>query len=75
MDTALLPRIASVCGLRIGVPQQFFWDDCDPGITERTREALADLEKAGAKLVRLEIAHAEEAYGDFRKGGLRPPKL
>lgn len=75
MDSAPVPRIASVNSLRIGVPQQFFWDDCDPGITERAREALAELEKAGAQLVGLEIAHAQEAFGYFGEGGLTPPEL
>jgi len=75
MDLAPVPRTTSMRGLKIGVPQQFFWDDCDTGITERAREALVELEKAGARLVGLEIAHAQEAFGYFREGGLTPPEL
>lgn len=75
IDLASVPRTSSVRGLRIGVPQHFFWDDCDTGIAECAKEALAELEKAGACLVELEIAHAQEVYAGFREGGLTPPEL
>ncbi|MGH7123660.1 MAG: amidase, partial [Stellaceae bacterium] len=35
-------------GLRIGVPQQHFWDDLNPEVEQLCRQALAELEAAGA---------------------------
>ncbi len=80
--TALDPRITrgtpvasvrsrgSVGGLRVGVPEKFFWDDCSPGVAEGARAALADLEKAGATLIPFELEETAEAYSYFIKGGL-----
>lgn len=75
IDPEPVARIQGVYGLRIGVPAQFFWDDCDPGVPERVEEAVLELEKAGARVVPLEIADVQEAYGYFKLGGLAPPEL
>lgn len=70
-----LPQRDRVAGLRIGVPERFFWDDADAGVGETAREALAELERAGAQLVPLDLDGLDEAYDCFRQGGLTPPEL
>jgi aspartyl-tRNA(Asn)/glutamyl-tRNA(Gln) amidotransferase subunit A len=44
-------------GLRIGVPKQYFWDNCDAEVLSLVRKALAALEAAGAQLVEAEFPH------------------
>lgn len=39
---------AGVRGLRIGIPQDWFFDVCDPEIAEATHAAIRELQKAGA---------------------------
>ncbi|MCG8419680.1 MAG: amidase [Proteobacteria bacterium] len=56
--------------LTIGVPEGFFWHDCMPGISEGVRAALADLERAGVRLVTVELPETQEAYDILCKGGL-----
>jgi aspartyl-tRNA(Asn)/glutamyl-tRNA(Gln) amidotransferase subunit A len=57
-------------GLRIGVPELLFFDDCDAGVAEAVQGGLSELEHAGAKLVRVELPAVEEVFGLFRRGGL-----
>jgi aspartyl-tRNA(Asn)/glutamyl-tRNA(Gln) amidotransferase subunit A len=40
-----------VAGLRIGIPETYFWEALDPGVETVCRRALASLEGAGASLV------------------------
>ncbi len=40
-----------VAGLRIGIPQSYAWADAEPAVASAVRQALADLEAAGAILV------------------------
>lgn len=70
-----VPTLDSLSGIRIGVPEQLFWDDCEPGIAEAVQQGLKELERAGATLVTLDLEHAAEAFGYFQKGGLTPPEL
>ncbi|MBM7332443.1 MAG: Asp-tRNA(Asn)/Glu-tRNA(Gln) amidotransferase subunit GatA [Alcanivorax sp.] len=42
-------------GLRIGVPEEFFPDNLDGAIADNAREALRELEKQGAKLVKVSL--------------------
>ncbi|MEE2761451.1 MAG: amidase [Pseudomonadota bacterium] len=42
---------ANMAGLTIGVGDASLWEGCDPGIAEAVREAVAELEKAGARIV------------------------
>ncbi|MCP1673755.1 aspartyl-tRNA(Asn)/glutamyl-tRNA(Gln) amidotransferase subunit A [Natronocella acetinitrilica] len=75
IEECAMPRRDQVAGLRIGVPEAFFWEETDPGVAETVRQALAELEAAGARLVPLDLADLDEAYGYFRQGGLTPPEL
>lgn len=69
---ALLSAIesASLDGLRIGICDDIFWQDCSPGIVEGVRRALDELTEVGARLVPLELPEAEEVFGLFRSGGI-----
>jgi aspartyl-tRNA(Asn)/glutamyl-tRNA(Gln) amidotransferase subunit A len=72
---APVPTPAPVSGLRLGVPENFFWDDCSPGIAEGAREALREAEKQGARLVSCTLPEADEIYPIFRAGGLAAVEL
>lgn len=61
--------------LRIGVPRNFFWEDCDHSIAEVTEAALRKLETKGAQLVSLDLPGCDEVFAVFRQGGLAAPEL
>ncbi len=42
-------------GLRVGVPKEYFTDDLAPGVAACVREALAELERQGARLVEVSL--------------------
>jgi aspartyl-tRNA(Asn)/glutamyl-tRNA(Gln) amidotransferase subunit A len=44
-----------IAGLRIGVPEEFFPDNLDGAIADNAHEALRELEKQGARLVKLSL--------------------
>ena len=54
-----LERDAS--GLRVGVPDAFFFDDVDPEIVAATRAAADELAAAGLELVPIDVVGAEDA--------------
>lgn len=60
---------ADLSGLRVGIVP-FLFADCDDGIAEVTQQALGELERAGARLVELDIPQFEAATSIFSKGGL-----
>jgi len=66
---------AEVGRLRIGIPDELFWDDCDPGIAEGVRAALAELEGKGHRLVRISYPEAVKAFGIFLAGGTSGAEL
>ncbi|MGL4439036.1 MAG: amidase [Bosea sp. (in: a-proteobacteria)] len=59
----------SLSSLRIGVCP-FFFDNCDPGIVEAVQAVLQDVERAGARLVDLDVPEFNDAAGIFAEGGL-----
>lgn len=61
--------------LRLGVPSQFFWDDCEPSIAKVVRDSMQQLADAGAQLVPLELTGADQAYQLFKLGGLAAAEL
>ena len=61
--------------LRIGVPEEHFWSECDAGIAEGVSEALAELERAGHRLVRVPFPEAHSAFELFRAGGTAGAEL
>ena len=50
-------------GLRIGVPKQHFWDNLDSEIERLTKQALKDLQQAGAELREVEYPYATKYVG------------
>ena len=67
------PRLLD--GLRIGVPENFFWDDIDRSIAEVVETTIERLSRAGAHIVRFKLPYCDEAYDIFRKGGLAASEL
>jgi aspartyl-tRNA(Asn)/glutamyl-tRNA(Gln) amidotransferase subunit A len=52
---------ATLRGLRIGLPKQYFVTGMEPGVEARVREAVAALEAAGAVIVDVDLPHTD--YG------------
>lgn len=50
-----------VRGLRVGVPQEFFFDDVDPAIAAAVRDVGDQLARVGAQLVGVKLQGAAEA--------------
>ncbi len=48
-------------GVRLGLPREYFVAGMEPGVEARVREAVADLEAAGAEIVDVSLPHTE--YG------------
>ncbi len=65
--TAALPKISD---LTFGVPEAFFWNDCSPGIAETVRDAIRQIEAAGATIICIDLPDTDEAYALFKEGGL-----
>ena len=61
---------ADITGLRIGMGEHFFWDDCAPGIVEGVKAGLDELSYAGARLVEFSLPEVDEVYQVFRRGGI-----
>lgn len=53
-DSQPLPALA-LRGLRLGVPQPYFWEDLAPGVQAAAEAALQALAKAGAELIPVEL--------------------
>jgi aspartyl-tRNA(Asn)/glutamyl-tRNA(Gln) amidotransferase subunit A len=51
--------------LRIGVPRQFFFDDCEPDIERRVLEAVDELERLGHRVVPVDLRLAQVAQEGF----------
>ncbi|MEK7528394.1 MAG: Asp-tRNA(Asn)/Glu-tRNA(Gln) amidotransferase subunit GatA [Patescibacteria group bacterium] len=48
-------------GLTVGVPDEYFIDGMDPDVEKKVREAIADLEKLGAKVKKISLPHTKYA--------------
>lgn len=74
---AFMQRIAcrDIAGVRIGVAEDWFWDECENGIAEIVREAIAALGRAGAVLRDKTLPEAREAFAVFCEGGLSAIEL
>lgn len=62
-------------GLRIGVVENFFWEDAEPGVAQQVQQAMAKLEQAGAQLIPIQVPHCAELYAMFQQGGLSVAEL
>ena len=55
-----------VKGLRIGLPREYFVEEgVDPGVLTRVREAIAELEGAGAQFVDVALPHTEHTIATY----------
>ncbi len=52
---------ATLRGVRLGLPRQYFVDGMEPGVEARVREAVAALQQAGAEIVDVDMPHTD--YG------------
>ncbi len=52
---------ASLRGLRLGLPRQYFVKGMEPGVAARIREAVAAMEAAGAEIIDVDMPHTD--YG------------
>lgn len=58
-----LPTLGDgVAGLRIGVPENFFYDDLHPDVAAAVAEAAKTFERLGASLHKVTVAGAESAH-------------
>lgn len=69
------PAERPIAGLRLGVPESDYWEDASPGVTEAVRQAMTELEKAGATLVTHDLPQTRDALDIFRQGGLAAADL
>ena len=63
-----------VAGLRIGIPRSNLWSGATAGIVGVVREALHDLEDAGAQTVELDAPELDEAGEAYLAGELVQPE-
>ncbi len=63
-----------VSGLRIGVPRSNLWSGATPGIAAVVRNALDELEHAGAHIVKLDAPELDEASEGYLAGELVQPE-
>jgi aspartyl-tRNA(Asn)/glutamyl-tRNA(Gln) amidotransferase subunit A len=65
----------SVTGMRIGIADSWFWDDCENGIDEIVRAAIDTLVRAGAVVKETSLPQAREAFAVFSEGGFSAIEL
>ncbi len=68
-------NLLSPSQLSIGVCEDFFWSDCDPGVGESVRGALEELERAGARLQVIQLPETQAAFEIFKIGHLAAPEF
>jgi aspartyl-tRNA(Asn)/glutamyl-tRNA(Gln) amidotransferase subunit A len=56
---------ASLAGLSVGVPKEYFPSSLEPGVRRVVEAALATLEKLGAKIVPVSLPHTEYAIATY----------
>ncbi len=54
-----------VKGLRIGVPKEYFVEGMQPEVEKSVREALANLQKAGARTIEISLPHTSYAVAAY----------
>lgn len=70
-----LPKVYSLKGIRVGIPEHFFWDDIQSDIADVVQRAMRQLEADGAVLIPITIPNCAEVYKVFQAGGLGAPEL
>ena len=73
---AYLRRVPEgVGGIRIGIADSWFWQDCENGIAEVVRAAIERLGRAGAVVKEQAFPEAREAFAVFSEGGVSAIEL
>lgn len=62
-DGSPLPTVA-LRGLRLGLPQSYFWEDLSPGVRSQADAAVAALRSAGAELVPVDLPGIAQLDGE-----------
>lgn len=68
------PRHDSLRGLRIGIPRHGIWQDTEPDIAASVRQALDELEDAGAHVFDVDAPELQEAGERYLAGELVQPE-
>jgi aspartyl-tRNA(Asn)/glutamyl-tRNA(Gln) amidotransferase subunit A len=58
-------RAPDLAGLRVGLPDEYFAAGIDPEVEAAVRGAVAELEKQGARVVRVSLPHTEYAVACY----------
>jgi aspartyl-tRNA(Asn)/glutamyl-tRNA(Gln) amidotransferase subunit A len=61
-DVFDLPEPPTLAGVRVGVPQNFFFDRIHPEVAAAVNNAISSMEQHGASLVELRVPDMAEAY-------------
>jgi aspartyl-tRNA(Asn)/glutamyl-tRNA(Gln) amidotransferase subunit A len=73
---AYLRRVPEgIGGIRIGIADSWFWEDCENGIDDIVRAAIEKLARAGAVVKEQSFPEAREAYAVFSEGGVSAIEL
>ncbi|MCS7062450.1 MAG: Asp-tRNA(Asn)/Glu-tRNA(Gln) amidotransferase subunit GatA [Methylacidiphilales bacterium] len=56
---------SDIKGMRIGVPKEYFVEGMDPEVESRIREAIAELEKLGARAIPISLPHTRYAVAVY----------
>lgn len=70
-----IPNLKNCQGIKIGVPENFFWEDCDKSISSTVETILNQLAQAGAHLIPIHVPLTEELFFDLKNGGLSVPEF
>ncbi len=54
-----------ISGLRLGVPKEYFVEGLDPEVEKAVRDAIAELEKQGARIVDISLPHTDYAVAVY----------
>ena len=55
----------NIKGLRVGIPKEYFISGMDPEVEKSVREAIAELETLGAKIVEISLPHSRYAVSTY----------
>ena len=72
-DSPSDPEGDPLAGLRIGIPRDGLWQETQPDIAAVLRQALSELERAGAHVVEVDAPELREAGERYMAGGLLIP--
>jgi aspartyl-tRNA(Asn)/glutamyl-tRNA(Gln) amidotransferase subunit A len=68
-------ELDSLAGIRVGVPENFFWDGVDASIIREVERAILRVESLGATVVRTNLPGCDMVYELFQAGGVAAAEL